>query len=84
MHNSGGLTTTTSSNNVNNTVTKQIQIQAQPSTQTITNAQVCLDSMQISDVDVRISLSGVQLQNFLVYNFCFDLEFLCTAFFACS
>ena len=55
MHNSG--VTTSSANHVSqhNTITKQIHIQAQPTTHTISNAQI-LDSMQISDVDVRISL----------------------------
>ncbi|XP_055295223.1 DNA-binding protein Ewg isoform X3 [Sitodiplosis mosellana] len=48
VHHSG--VTTSSANNVSNTITKQIHIQAQPTTQTITNAQI-LDSMQISDVD---------------------------------
>ncbi|XP_031616890.1 DNA-binding protein Ewg isoform X1 [Contarinia nasturtii] len=48
VHNSG--VTTSSANNVSNTITKQIHIQTQPTTQTITNAQI-IDSMSISDVD---------------------------------
>lgn len=47
IHNSGVVTSG------GNSHVKQIQIQSQPATQTIANAQVCLDSMAISDVDVR-------------------------------
>lgn len=58
IHNSGLVTSTSSNNNVgnngNNSNIKTIQIQSSPSQQTIANAQVCLDSMALSDVDVRI------------------------------
>lgn len=60
IHNSGVVTS------AGNNHVKQIQIQTQPATQTIANAQVCLDSMAISDVDVRtnhqFSLSYILLR----------------------
>lgn len=69
IHNSGVV----SSTSTNNQGGKQIEIQSSPTQQTITNAQVCLDTMALNEVDVRtfFCLFVVFKQNgyiFFLYN----------------
>lgn len=90
IHNSGLVTSTSSNNNVgnngNNSNIKTIQIQSSPSQQTIANAQVCLDSMALSDVDVRILTIYIFyiiiiLSTYLLVLDCTLIFFLCQIWF---
>lgn len=72
IHNSGLVTSTTNTNAVN-----KIHVQTQPATQTIANAQVCLDSMAISDVDVRTNHIYFLINILLFHCYCYCCSYCC-------
>lgn len=78
IHNSGVV----SSTSTNNQGGKHIEIQSSPTQQTITNAQVCLDTMALNEVDVRTFLFVCCFQteyygNINIYIF-FYLDVVCS------